>query len=45
MPESLLVVIIGTIGSGVGPGWTLLTDVITLAVVPILYVSFAPPPG
>src|SRR6267378_3775810 len=39
----LLVVIIGTIGSGVGPGWTLLTDVITLAVVPILYVSFAPP--
>jgi signal transduction histidine kinase len=39
----LLVVIIGTIGSGVGPGWTLLTDLITLAVVPILYVSFAPP--
>jgi signal transduction histidine kinase len=39
----LLVVIIGTIGSGVGPSWTLLTDVITLAVVPILYLSFAPP--
>jgi signal transduction histidine kinase len=39
----LLVVIIGTIGSGVGPGWTLLTDVITLAVVPILYLSFVPP--
>jgi signal transduction histidine kinase len=39
----LLVFIIGTIGSGFGPGWTLLTDVITLAVVPILYVSFAPP--
>jgi signal transduction histidine kinase len=39
----LLVVIIGTIGSGVGPGWTLLTDLITLAVLPILYVSFAPP--
>jgi signal transduction histidine kinase len=39
----LLVVIIGTIGSGLGPGWTLFTDVIALAVFPILYVSFAPP--
>ena len=39
----LFVVIIGTFGAGLGPGWTLITDVITLAVVPILYVSFAPP--
>ena len=39
----LLVVIIGTLGAGLGPGWTLVTDLITLAVVPILYVSFAPP--
>ena len=39
----LLVVIIGTLGAGLGPGWTLITDLITLAVVPILYVSFAPP--
>jgi signal transduction histidine kinase len=39
----LFVVIVGTLGAGVGPGWTLITDVITLAVVPILYVSFAPP--
>src|ERR1700674_3062790 len=39
----LLVVIIGTLGGGVGAAWTLLTDLIALAVVPILYVSFAPP--
>jgi len=39
----LLVVIIGTLGAGLGPAWTLITDVITLAVVPILYLSFAPP--
>jgi signal transduction histidine kinase len=39
----LFVVLIGTLGAGLGPGWTLVTDVITLAVVPILYVSFAPP--
>ena len=39
----LFVVIIGTLGAGLGPAWTLVTDVITLAVVPILYVSFAPP--
>jgi signal transduction histidine kinase len=39
----LAVVIIGTVGAGAGPAWTLVTDVITLAVVPILYVSFAPP--
>src|SRR5712691_6139108 len=39
----LFVVIIGTLGAGLGPAWTLITDVITLAVVPILYVSFAPP--
>jgi len=39
----LFVVIVGTLGAGLGPGWTLITDVITLAVVPILYVSFAPP--
>lgn len=39
----LLVVIIGTLGAGLGAAWTLLTDVIALAVVPILYVSFAPP--
>jgi signal transduction histidine kinase len=39
----LMVVIIGTIGAGFGPGWTLITDLITLAVLPILYVSFAPP--
>jgi signal transduction histidine kinase len=39
----LLVVIIGTLGGGLGEGWTLLTDLIALAVVPVLYVSFAPP--
>ena len=39
----LFVVIIGTLGADLRPGWTLITDVITLAVVPILYVSFAPP--
>jgi signal transduction histidine kinase len=39
----LLVVIIGTLGAGLGAAWTLLTDLIALAVVPILYVSFAPP--
>jgi signal transduction histidine kinase len=39
----LLVVIIGTLAAGLGAAWTLLTDVIALAVVPILYVSFAPP--
>jgi signal transduction histidine kinase len=39
----LFVVIIGTLGAGLGPGWTLISDLITLAVVPILYVSFAPP--
>jgi len=39
----LFVVIVGTLGSGLGPGWTVLTDLISLAVVPILYVSFAPP--
>jgi signal transduction histidine kinase len=40
---TLLVVIMGTFGAGLGEAWTLLTDLITLAVVPILYVSFAPP--
>src|ERR1700686_1894316 len=40
---TLLVAIIGTLGGGVGAAWTLLTDLIALAVVPILYVSFAPP--
>jgi len=39
----LLVVIIGTLAAGLGAAWTLLTDVIALAVVPILYASFAPP--
>jgi signal transduction histidine kinase len=39
----LILVIIGTLGGGLGEGWTLLTDVIALAVVPVLYVSFAPP--
>jgi signal transduction histidine kinase len=39
----LLVVIMGTVGAGLGPVWTFLTDLIALAVVPILYVSFAPP--
>jgi signal transduction histidine kinase len=39
----LFVVIIGTLGAGLGAGWTLIIDLITLAVVPILYVSFAPP--
>jgi len=39
----LLVVIIGTLGAGLGEGWTLITDLIMLGVVPILYVSFAPP--
>ena len=39
----LAVVIFGTVGAGLGPGWTLVIDVITLAVVPFLYVSFAPP--
>jgi signal transduction histidine kinase len=39
----LLVVIIGTLGADLGPGWTLIVDLITLVVVPILYVSFAPP--
>lgn len=39
----LFVVIVGTLGSGLGQGWTLFTDLISLAVAPILYVSFAPP--
>jgi len=39
----LFVVIVGTLGSGLGPGWTLFTDLISLVVAPILYVSFAPP--
>jgi signal transduction histidine kinase len=39
----LLVVIIGTLGAGLNPAWALLTDLVALAVVPILYVSFAPP--
>jgi signal transduction histidine kinase len=39
----LAVVISGTVGAGLGPAWTLIVDVITLALVPILYVSFAPP--
>jgi signal transduction histidine kinase len=39
----LLVVIAGTLGSGLGQAWTLMTDLMALAVVPILYVSFAPP--
>jgi signal transduction histidine kinase len=39
----LLVVIFGTLGAGLGQVWTLLTDLIALAVAPVLYVSFAPP--
>jgi signal transduction histidine kinase len=39
----LLVVIVGITGAGLGQVWTLLTDFMALAVVPILYVSFAPP--
>jgi signal transduction histidine kinase len=39
----LLVVVVGTLGAGLGQAWTLLTDLMALAVVPILYVSFAPP--
>jgi signal transduction histidine kinase len=39
----LLVVITGTLGAGLNPAWALVTDLIALAVVPILYVSFAPP--
>ena len=39
----LVVVIIGTLGAGLGAAWTMLTDLIALAVVPVLYVSFAPP--
>jgi signal transduction histidine kinase len=39
----LLVVIIGTLSGGLGAAWTLLADLIALAVVPMLYVSFAPP--
>jgi signal transduction histidine kinase len=37
------VVMIGTFGVSLGQVGTLVTDLITLAVVPILYVSFAPP--
>src|SRR4030081_3117833 len=39
----LTVVIIGALGRGLGQVWTVLTDLITLAVVPVLWVSFAPP--
>ncbi|MHB8589285.1 MAG: sensor histidine kinase [Candidatus Dormibacteraceae bacterium] len=39
----LLVVMIGTFGAAWGQAGTLVTDLITLAVVPILYISFAPP--
>ena len=39
----LLVVMTGTFGASLGQPGTLVIDVITLAVVPILYVSFAPP--
>jgi signal transduction histidine kinase len=39
----LLVVIVGTLSSGLGSTWTLLTDLVALGVVPVLYVSFAPP--
>ena len=37
------VVMIGTFGSSLGQLGALVTDLITLAIVPILYVSFAPP--
>ena len=39
----LCVVMIGTFGVSLGQVETLVTDLITLAVVPILYFSFAPP--
>jgi signal transduction histidine kinase len=39
----LFVVMLGTFGVAWGQAGTLVTDLITLAVVPILYVSFAPP--
>jgi signal transduction histidine kinase len=38
-----LVVMIGTFGVSLGQVGTLVSDLITLAVVPMLYVSFAPP--
>ncbi|HEV1991860.1 MAG TPA: HAMP domain-containing sensor histidine kinase [Candidatus Dormibacteraeota bacterium] len=40
---TLFVVMFGTFAPSLGVGSTLVTDLITLAVVPILYVSFAPP--
>src|SRR5450759_5567985 len=39
----LIVVMIGTFGGAWGQAGTLVTDLITLAVVPILYFGFAPP--
>ena len=39
----LTVVMIGTYGAGLGQAGTLVTDIIILAVVPVLYCSFAPP--
>ena len=39
----LVVVMVGTFGVAWGQAGTLLTDLITLAVVPILYFSFVPP--
>src|SRR5258706_9601417 len=40
----LFVVIVGTLGSGLGLGWTLLTDLITLAVFLNFFLSFPPTP-
>jgi signal transduction histidine kinase len=39
----LTVVMVGALARGLGQVWTVLTDLITLAVVPVLWVSFAPP--
>jgi signal transduction histidine kinase len=39
----LLVVMMGTFGASWGQAGTLITDLVTLAVLPILYFSFAPP--
>jgi signal transduction histidine kinase len=39
----LLVVVSGTLGGAWGRTGTLVTDLVTLAVIPILYFSFAPP--
>jgi signal transduction histidine kinase len=39
----LLVVVVGTFGGALGGAGTLVTDLVTLAIFPVLYFSFAPP--